>query len=97
VTPRDDLVAVWKTLDEQRFQNYRAIFTVLDVPVVSREWIRSILAGNPLGRGCPRSWRRWVEVGVYSPLVAERVRRWRKRAEQLPTSPDGQKVLQVIL
>jgi len=48
VTPRDDLVAVWKTLDEQRFQNYRAIFTVLDVPVVSREWIRSILAGDPL-------------------------------------------------
>jgi hypothetical protein len=37
VTPRDDLVAVWKTLDDQRFQNYRAIFTVLDVPVVSRE------------------------------------------------------------
>jgi hypothetical protein len=96
VTPRDDLVAVWKTLDEQRFQNYRAIFTVLDVPVVSREWIRSILAGDPLGRGCPRSWQRWVEVGVYRPLVAERVRRWRKRAEQLPTSHEGKKVLQVI-
>jgi hypothetical protein len=96
VTPRDDLVAVWKTLDDQRFQNYRAIFTVLDVPVVSREWIRSILAGDPLGRGCPRPWQLWVEVGVYRPLVAARIRRWRKRAEQLPSTPEGREVLRVV-
>ena len=96
VTPRDDLVAVWKTLDDQRFQNYQAIFTVLDVPEVSREWIRSLLAGDPLGRGCPHPWQLWVETGVYRPLVAERIRRWRKRAEQLPTTTEGREVLRIV-
>lgn len=96
VSPRDDLVAVWKTLDDQRFQNYRAVFTVLDVPVVSREWVDAILAGDPLGPGCPRPWRRWVEVGVYTPLVSEKIRRWRKRAEQLPSTSEGREVVRVI-
>jgi hypothetical protein len=96
VTPRDDLVAVWKTLEEQRFQNYRAVFTVLDVPVVSREWIDAILAGDPLGAHCPPAWRRWVEAGVYTPLVAERIRRWRKKAEQLPATAQGREVVRVI-
>ncbi len=30
-------VAVWKTTEGQRFQNYRAIFTVLDAPVIAHE------------------------------------------------------------
>ena len=96
VTPRDDLVAVWKTLDEQRFQNYRAIFTVMDTPVIPRVWIRSLLVGDSLGAGCPAAWRRWVETGIYAPLVAERIRRWRSRTEQQPTTPEGWEVLRVI-
>ena len=31
-TATADLVAVWKTTKGQRFQNYRAVFTVLDAP-----------------------------------------------------------------
>ncbi len=95
-TPRDDLTAVWKTLDDRRFQNYRGIFTVLDTPVIPRAWIRSLLAGNPLGAGCPHCWRRWVEAGVYTPLIAERIRRWRKRTEQQPATREGREVLRVI-
>jgi hypothetical protein len=94
--PRDDLVAVWKSLGEQRFQNYRAVFTVLDVPVVSRVWIDAILAGDFMGDGCPAPWRRWVEDGVYTPLTAERIRPWRKKTEQLPTTAEGQAVVRVI-
>jgi Restriction endonuclease AspBHI N-terminal len=41
-----DLVAVWKTTNAQRFQNYRAAFTVLDVPVVTRTWLEDIAAGR---------------------------------------------------
>jgi Restriction endonuclease AspBHI N-terminal len=36
-----DLVAVWRTLEGQRFQNYRAKFTVLSVPVVTRGLARA--------------------------------------------------------
>jgi hypothetical protein len=96
VTPRDDLVAVWKTLHDQRFQNYRAIFTVLDTPIIFREWIDEVLRGNPLGAACPPAWRGWVETGVYKPLVAERIRRWRTRSEQIPITAEGREMLRVI-
>ena len=38
----EDLIAIWKTSDGQRFQNYRAIFTILDVPKISRAWINDL-------------------------------------------------------
>jgi hypothetical protein len=97
VTPRNDLVAVWKTLGQQRFQNYQAIFTVFDVPVIDRSWIESLEAGSSLGPSCPEVWRRWVETGVYEPLVADRIRRWRKRAEQLPTSGEDRALLAAVV
>ena len=30
--PADDLVAVWKAAEGKRFQNYRAVFSILDIP-----------------------------------------------------------------
>jgi hypothetical protein len=91
-----DLGAVWKTLGDQRFQNYQAVFTVLNVAKISRAWIQSLVAGKPLGPDCPSKWRTWVERGVYVPLVAERVRRWRSRAQQLPATPEGRAILRTV-
>jgi Restriction endonuclease AspBHI N-terminal len=48
-----DLVAVWKTSRNRRFQNYRATFTVLDIPLVPRAWLqvsRSALFDGGLSR-----------------------------------------------
>ena len=67
----EDLVAVWRTTREERFQNYRARFTVLKVPVVSRAWINQLLNDEPLGSDCPRPWRTWVE----SKLIPHSLRR----------------------
>ncbi|MBL7439313.1 restriction endonuclease, partial [Escherichia coli] len=43
----EDLVAIWRTAGDRRFQNYRARFTVLDAAVISRAWIDSVIAGAP--------------------------------------------------
>ena len=43
----EDLVAIWKISKSSRFQNYRARFSVLDAPSLSRAWIADIIAGNP--------------------------------------------------
>lgn len=51
----EDLVALWRTTRGSRFQNYRAIFTVLDVHTVSRDWIAEILSGRVLGVHCPQA------------------------------------------
>jgi hypothetical protein len=73
----EDLVAIWKTKDSRRFQNYRAVFTLLDVDPVPRAWIDELLAGSALGPACPGPWRRWVERGEYMPLPEE-AESWRE-------------------
>lgn len=86
---------MWRTTAGSPFQNYRAHFTVLDLPTVSRRWISEIIAGDPLGRECPTAWRKWVD-GVFAPLQAPRSVTVRSRLEQLPTSKVGLDIVQVI-
>jgi len=94
VSANDDLVAIWRTADGQRFQNYRAIFTILDAPVVSRDWLNQILAGAPQ-TAAPEAWLRWRQTGVYTPLAAKQ-RKIRTREEQLPASSADQAMVKAI-
>lgn len=84
----EDLVAVWRTTRGQRFQNYRARFTVLNVPVVPRAWIDDVVAGKPLASSCPDAWRTWVESRAYIPLLAPPTVIIRSREEQQPRAAD---------
>lgn len=92
--PTEDLVAVWKLKGGERFQNYRAIFTILDAPVVTRAWIDDIVNGDPLSANCPVAWREWVEEGIYVPLKASRTIEYRSKEEQLP--PPDREGVQII-
>jgi hypothetical protein len=96
VPSTEDLVAVWKTYAGSRFQNYRAIFTILDIPKIKREWIADILEGNLLSVNCPQEWRSWVKGGIAMPLKAPRVLEYRSRSEQLPQSKEGEKMLKMV-
>ena len=43
----DDLVTIWRSKGGERFQNYRALFTILNAGAISREWIDAVnRAGN---------------------------------------------------
>lgn len=81
--PSSDLVAVWKSVDGQRFQNYRAVFTILRLDVVPRTWLTELQQGVRLGPSCPLVWRQWVANGKAAALRAERVTRVRSKAQQL--------------
>jgi Restriction endonuclease AspBHI N-terminal/Restriction endonuclease len=94
VSATDDLVAVWRTAAGQRFQNYRAIFSVLDVAVVTRTWITSILGGEP-EVGAPEPWLKWRRSGVYTPLLAKQ-RKIRSKDEQLPQTPADQAMVDAV-
>jgi hypothetical protein len=52
----EDLVAIWRTKSGQRFQNYRAILTILDVPRILRVWLNEIKTGNRLSEHAPEPW-----------------------------------------
>lgn len=84
----EELVAIWRTTRDLRFQNYRSHFTVLRTPVVSRAWLEEILAGDPLGSACPGEWRKWVQGRIFQALEAPRNLAVRTRAQQLPPSTD---------
>jgi Restriction endonuclease AspBHI N-terminal/Restriction endonuclease len=84
----EDLVAIWRTTKGVRFQNYRAHFTVLDTPTVTRTWIDQLMTGNPLGSHCPAGWRAWVELGTYAPLLAPPTVIVRSRDQQQPAPAD---------
>jgi hypothetical protein len=92
----EDLIAVWRTTRGQRFQNYRARFTVLSVPSVRRAWLDELIAGDPFGANCPGQWRSWVGARTYAPLLAPPTVIVRSREQQLPT-PADRRLLDLVI
>lgn len=83
--PTEDLIAVWRSSGGQRFQNYKATFTILDTPEIDRAWLRDVRSGTPLTSNAPRQWQIWVNGGQPSPLKCVPNTRHRTKTEQLPT------------
>lgn len=92
----EDLVAVWKTVAGKRFQNYRARFTVLDLPTISRAWINDLIAGQVDSPHCPPAWHSWLEGGLPRALLAPRVVDHRSKSEQLPDDPTGKAMINSV-
>lgn len=88
--PDDDLVAIWRTThDGVRFQNYKATFTVLNVPAISRAWINDIQAGHAVqSRHAPRPWLDWVDGRKFTPLKSIPANSVRSKQQQMPATPD---------
>lgn len=92
----EDLVALWKAVGGRRFQNYRARFTILDVPAVPRSWISDIQAGETISANAPRPWIGWIEGGRTQALIARRSVEYRTKREQLPQAEHDTRVLHAV-
>ncbi len=88
-----ELLAIWKNKQGERFQNYQAVFTILDEAEISRDWIQDLVDSNPLSLNCPDVWREWVSKGVYTPLQSQPIKSHRSKAAQLPST---QKKIEMI-
>lgn len=93
--PTEDLVAIWKTSEGQRFQNYKAVFTVLDVDVIPRPWVKDISKGSPSEKA-PAAWRTWVDSGGFRPLIAPKTLLVRTKVEQLPSTKGDIEFIEAI-
>lgn len=96
ITATDDLVAVWKTTDGQRFQNYRATFTVLNEATISRAWLEDIVRGEFDTVHAPKNWLEWKNKNVYRPLVAEPTTIIRSIQQQSPSNILQEKIIETI-
>lgn len=97
--PDDDLVAIWRAKgpDNARFQNYKSVFTILDVPVVTRKWLNDVKIGNAVSSAhAPKPWLDWLSGRKYSPLYAPHSINIRNREQQLPQSAEDQKILSLL-
>lgn len=95
----DDLVAVWRIKAGRRFQNYRARFTILRTPRITKEWLDDLVAGRKPddARQCPPDWDHWCKTGIYQPLECEKQLQPRKKLDQLSRTPDERRVLHQLL
>jgi hypothetical protein len=98
LVPDDELAAIWRSTAGQRFQNYRARFTVLDVATVRRTWISDIVAGIPAADAtdCPSAWSNWVLGRAYEPLTAPSTTVIRSPKDQMPSDSAGLEILRSI-
>ena len=92
----DDLVAVWKTENGRRFQNYLAYFTILDEAVIKREWIMKILAGACASESEPKSWGEWKKTGFIKALKTTMTTMIRSKESQLPDNDKQRQILSEV-
>ena len=62
----DVLSTYWCRLNDQKFLNYRVIYTILNEEFVSREWLTDVLNSTLLTVNTPVSYRKFVEGGEYN-------------------------------
>ncbi|WP_026674053.1 restriction endonuclease [Alkalihalobacterium bogoriense] len=97
MTANEDLVAIWSIKEGCRFQNYKSIFTILDVSSISREWIKDLLDDNGLmSKHVPKVWKDWKISGTYKPLKAIKSTEYRRKQEQIPTSKNDLEIIETI-
>jgi hypothetical protein len=85
-----------RTSDGERFQNYRATFTILDVAIVPRAWLSELAAGQVLGPSCPKPYRDWVQNGKCTPLESPRAIQYRTKTQQTPETKKDEALVEAI-
>jgi hypothetical protein len=83
LSEKDDLVAIWKSNEGERFQNYKAMFSILNVAKIERKWIEN-LGGSDTKYSQPDAWKVFLEAKKYELLTAEPTLKIRTVREQLP-------------
>jgi hypothetical protein len=96
VPATQDLVALWSHSGGDRFQNYKAMFTVLNAPQLSRKWLDDIQSGKPISDSAPSAWLDWLRGGEARALRSVATAETRSRLEQLPRTDPDRKTLRAV-
>ena len=93
ISPDKDLVAFWRTMDDKRFQNYEAYFTILDtVAPISRKWLNALIYNHDESlQYAPDVWKQFIKQGRNGivPLIAKKLPKIPSKYEQLQSDNEG--------
>lgn len=93
------LVAVWRNAKGERFQNYRAVFTILNSGVISGDWVRKVFEERTLDlkdERVPLALRVWINTGKINALEADPTR-LRDLNEQRPRTGIAAAIIEEIV
>lgn len=104
---KDWLTAVWGcNRDGDRFQNYKAYFTILDTKSgcdaeksagINLAWVNDIVNSESYeSKYAPKEWRKYIDGKSYSPLIARIEKFVKTKEEQLPNVSVQQEMLQTL-
>ena len=99
ISPDKDLVAFWRTMNEQRFQNYEAYFTILNTSEIDKEWLNMLIYDHDNSlKHAPDVWKSFIKRGRSGiiPLIAKKLPKIPDKYDQLQSNEDGQKCLMKI-
>ncbi len=100
ISPDKDLVAFWRTMNQQRFQNYEAYFTVLNTnEPISKEWLNSLVYDHDNNlKFAPIAWKKYIQKGRngISPLTSKRILKVPSKYDQLQSDSEGTKCVEII-
>lgn len=100
ISPDRDLVSFWRTIDEQRFQNYEAYFTVLETSLpIDRKWLEALIYDHDNSlQYAPSVWRNFIGKGRNGiiPLVSRRLPKVPDKYTQLQSDNEGMLCLDKI-
>jgi len=100
ISPDRDLVAFWRTIDEQRFQNYEAYFTVLDTSEpIDRKWLEALIHDHDNSlQYAPPTWIRFMKEGRNGiiALTAKKLPKVPDKYAQLQSDNEGMQCLEII-
>lgn len=102
ISPDKDLVAFWRTIGDNRFQNYEAYFTILDTKnePISYDWLVSLCEDyqNSIEKA-PQVWKKFQKEGRngIEALKAPRIFKIPTKYEQLQSDEQGKLCIEKII
>ena len=101
LSSENDLVAFWRALKGNRFQNYETYFTVLDTgsEAISRQWISELITDHAAAmEHAPEAWKEFICKGRkgIKPLRAQKILRIPDKYDQLQSDNEGLGCLKII-
>ena len=96
LTKEEQLISVWSQKDGRRYQNYKAIFSILDVSTIDRRWLMDLKNSIDNSKYEPEVWKEWQKKGKCKHLTAKKVVQYRNKEEQLPKQKQDLKMLKEI-
>lgn len=96
LTKEEQLISVWSQKDGRRYQNYKVIFSILDVSTINRRWLMDLKNSIDNSEYASEVWKEWQKKGKCKHLTAKKVVQYRNKEEQLPKQEQDLKMIREI-